>query len=137
MYIQDTSTGICESNAEPEVISEKFATAFVDGKNSLGPVVGNFCMKLAIKKAKEFGVGWVAANNSNHYGIAGWYSMQAANEGLMGLSFTNTSPFLQPTRAKGSALGTNPITLAAPGLNGDQFVLDMATTAVALGKVIL
>jgi len=135
MYIQDTSTGICESNAEPEVISEKFATAFVDGKNSLGPVVGNFCMKLAIKKAKEFGVGWVAANNSNHYGIAGWYSMQAANEGLMGLSFTNTSPFLQPTRAKGSALGTNPITLAAPGLNGDQFVLDMATTAVALGKL--
>jgi len=135
MYIQDASSGICESNAEPEIINSKFATAFVDGKNSLGPVVGNFCMKLAIEKAKQFGVGWVAANNSNHYGIAGWYSMQAANEGLMGLSFTNTSPFLQPTRAKGSALGTNPITLAAPGLDGDQFVLDMATTAVALGKL--
>jgi len=101
MYIQDASSGICESNAEPEIINSKFATAFVDGKNSLGPVVGNFCMKLAIEKAKQFGVGWVAANNSNHYGIAGWYSMQAANEGLMGLSFTNTSPFLQPTRAKG------------------------------------
>ena len=63
MYIQDASSGICESNAEPEIINSKFATAFVDGKNSLGPVVGNFCMKLAIEKAKQFGVGWVAANS--------------------------------------------------------------------------
>lgn len=67
MYIQDTSSGICDSNAVPEIVNDKFATAFVDGKNSLGPVVGNFCMKLAIKKAKQFGVGWVAANSKiNH-----------------------------------------------------------------------
>ena len=51
------------------------------------------------------------------------------------MSFTNTSPFLSPTRSKQAALGTNPITVAAKGLNNDQFVLDMATTAVAVGKV--
>ena len=47
------------------------ATALVDGKNLLGPVVGNFCMDIAIKKAKEFGIGMVVARRSNHYGIAG------------------------------------------------------------------
>jgi LDH2 family malate/lactate/ureidoglycolate dehydrogenase len=52
------------------------------------------------------------------------------------MSFTNTSPFLSPTRSKGAALGTNPITVAAKGLDQDRFVLDMATTAVAVGKVI-
>lgn len=54
---------------------------------------------------------------------------------LQGLSFTNTSPFSLPTRASKPALGTNPITLAAPATNGDNFCLDMATTTVALGKV--
>lgn len=56
-------------------------------------------------------------------------------EGLIGLSFTNTSPLMSPTRSKGSALGTNPLSLAAPAQNGDSFVLDMATTGVAVGKI--
>ncbi|KAJ8931437.1 hypothetical protein NQ314_015649 [Rhamnusium bicolor] len=62
------------------------------------------------------------------------YALQAINEGFLGMSFTNTSPFMAPTRAKKAALGTNPLSLGAPGLNGDSFVLDMATTAVAVGK---
>ena len=67
MYVQDTASGVCDSNAEPEIINDKFATALVDGKNSLGPVVGNFSMKLAIEKAKTFGVGWVAANSELNF----------------------------------------------------------------------
>jgi LDH2 family malate/lactate/ureidoglycolate dehydrogenase len=51
------------------------------------------------------------------------------------MSFTNTSPFLAPTRSKQAALGTNPISVAASGAKNDKFVLDMATTAVAVGKV--
>lgn len=51
------------------------------------------------------------------------------------MSFTNTSPIVFPTRSKTKSLGTNPITMAAPGKNGDSFVLDMATSTVALGKV--
>lgn len=95
----------------------------------------------------------ISFSASNHYGIAGMYALQAINEGLIGMSFTNTSPFMVPTRAKEvksiinscinnslfflqPALGTNPLSLGAPGLNGDSFVLDMATTAVAVGKVL-
>jgi len=107
----------------------------VDGGNLLGPVVGNFCMSLAIKKAKDAGIGWVVAKRTNHFGIAGHYSLQASKQGLIGMSFTNTSPFMVPTRAKKAALGTNPISVAASGVNNDAFVLDMATTAVAVGKL--
>lgn len=54
---------------------------------------------------------------------------------MIGMSMTNTSPLMSPTRSKGAALGTNPLSLAAPANNGDSFVLDMATTAVAVGKI--
>jgi LDH2 family malate/lactate/ureidoglycolate dehydrogenase len=135
MYVKDIKSGMCLADGSPEILQEKASTAWVDGKNLLGPVVGNFCADLAIKKAKETGVGWVVAKGSNHYGIAGWYSLRACEQGLLGLSFTNTSPLAVPTRAQKPALGTNPITLAAPGTNGDNFCLDMATTTVAVGKI--
>lgn len=135
MYVKDIQSGICAKDGEPVVEKDSPATALVDGKNLLGPVVGNFCMNLAIKKAKEVGVGWVVAHGSNHYGIAGHYAMLALKENMIGMSFTNTSPLVVPTRGKECTLGTNPISVAAPASNGDSFVLDMATSAVALGKV--
>lgn len=135
MYVNDVKTGICRHDKEPEIVKETAATALVDGNNLLGPVVGKFCTDLAIKKAKESGVGWVSARGSNHFGIAGWYAMRAMEHGMMGLAFTNTSPLMVPTRAVQPSLGTNPIACAAPANNGDSFVLDMATTAVALGKI--
>lgn len=75
--------GNTNSNLEPLVVKESPATAYVDGNNLLGPVVGTFCMQLAIKKAKEVGIGMVVANRSNHYGIAGYYSLQALDEKLI------------------------------------------------------
>lgn len=80
-------------------------------------------------------MGWVCVKGSNHYGIAGWHSIYAEQQGFIGFSMTNTSPAMCPTRSKISALGTNPISVAAPANNGDSFVLDMATTAVAFGKI--
>lgn len=65
MYVKDVQTGICAKDGEPVVEKESAATALVDGKNLLGPVVGNFCMNLAIKKAKEAGIGWVVAHGEH------------------------------------------------------------------------
>lgn len=135
MYVNDVEKGVCEPTGEPKILNELAGTALVDGNNVLGPVVGKFCMELAIKKAKDAGVAWVVARGSNHYGIAGYYSMMASAQGLIGMSFTNASPLVAPTGGKKKFLGTNPISVAAPGKNGDEFVLDMATSAVALGKV--
>lgn len=135
MYVNDVEKKICNGGIDPSIVKESVSTALVDGNNALGPVVGNFCMNLAMKKAKETGIGWVSAKGSNHYGIAGHYAMLACKEGLIGMSFTNTSPLVAPTRAKQRCLGTNPLALAAPANKGDSFVLDMATSAVAVGKI--
>ena len=69
MYVRDVKKGSTSSTAEPTIVKETPATALVCGNNVLGPVVGNFCMKLAMEKAKAIGIGLVAANTSNHYGI--------------------------------------------------------------------
>ncbi|KAI8787075.1 uncharacterized oxidoreductase YjmC-like isoform X1 [Biomphalaria glabrata] len=135
MYVKDIKAKMCVSDKEPEIVKETAATALVNGNNLLGPVVGKFCIDVAIKKAKEAGIGWVSAYGSNHFGIAGWYAIRAMEQGLIGMAFTNTSPLMVPTRARKPILGTNPISCAAPANNGDSFVLDMATTAVALGKL--
>ena len=107
----------------------------MDGCNGLGQIVGKYCMELAIEKARKFGIGMVAAKGSNHYGICGYYTLMAIEQDMIGFSCTNTSPLMAPTRSSRSALGTNPLSLGMGASDGDQFVLDMATTAVALGKI--
>jgi len=65
------------------VLKQKGGTAWVDGENLLGAVVGNFCTDLAIKLAKEFGVAWVVTKNSNHYGACQHYTKKIANAGMV------------------------------------------------------
>eukprot|EP00041_Stephanoeca_diplocostata_P014102 m.253218 g.253218 ORF g.253218 m.253218 type:complete len:380 (-) comp19580_c0_seq2:377-1516(-) len=134
LYCDELKRGAVSTSAKPTIASEAASVALVDGKNAQGPVVGKFCMDLAIAKAKETGCAWVVCNNSNHYGIAGYYAMLAADEGLIGMSMTNTSPVCTPTRSKKPAIGTNPIACAAP-TTSDPVVLDMATPTVPFGKV--
>ena len=83
IYVTEIKTGSAVADNEPFIEKETVSTALVNGNNALGCVVGNYAMQVAISKAKANGVGWVAANNSNHYGIAGMYSLQAVKEGLM------------------------------------------------------
>jgi len=124
-------------NAAPEIqtVHETPSTAVVDGDLGLGLVVGPHAMKLAIKKAKEVGSGWVSVKNSNHYGIAGYHAMMALEEDCIGISLTNASPLVSPTFSKERLLGTNPISIAIPTQNQPPFVLDMATTTAANGKL--
>ncbi|XP_046970356.1 (2R)-3-sulfolactate dehydrogenase (NADP(+))-like [Vanessa cardui] len=135
LYINDLKSGVCNGDAKPVILKETIATAWVDGCDGLGATVGNFCMDLAIKKARECGVGWVAVKRCHHYGMAGYWALKAEKEGLIGMSFTNSAAIMVPTRAKKSANGTNPIAMAAPAAGGDSIVVDMATTTAAMGKV--
>ncbi|KAL3103905.1 hypothetical protein niasHT_022420 [Heterodera trifolii] len=135
IYIEDVASGV-KGDGEPKVLKQKGATAWVDGCDLLGAVVGNFCTELATKLAKEHGIGWVVCKRSNHYGICQHYAKKIANAGFLGLSFTNTSPIIFPTRSSQIGLGTNPISCCANSREkGDGFILDMASSTVALGKV--
>lgn len=100
LYVNDIKTGVCDGNAVPKILKESDSCAWVDGNNSLGAVVGNFCMDLAIKKGKKTGIGFVAAKKSNHYGLASLYPIKALEECMIGMSGTNSSPCVCPTRAK-------------------------------------
>uniref|UniRef100_A0AC34FW10 Malate dehydrogenase n=1 Tax=Panagrolaimus sp. ES5 TaxID=591445 RepID=A0AC34FW10_9BILA len=135
VYLRDLKTHTCKPNGCPKILKQKGATALIDGDNALGSVVGEYCMKLACEIAAENGIGWITANNSNHFGAAGRYGHIAADIGLIGFAFTNTSPTTFPTRSAQKALGTNPISIVAPAEGGDRFALDMATSTVAFGKV--
>lgn len=135
MYVKDIENRITDPTARPQIVTDFQAVALVDGKNALGQVIGKYCMELAVEKAKKFGIGMVTARGSNHFGICGYYTMMAMEQGLIGFNCTNTSPLMAPTRGVKSGLGTNPLSLGMATGDGDEFVLDMATTAVALGKI--
>lgn len=134
-YVNDILSGACEPNNVPKILKENASTAWVDANNVLGATVSHFAMDLAINKAKQTGVGWVTVKGSNHNGMAGFWAKKAAEKGFIGMAFTNTSPLLAPTRSKQAALGTNPLSVVAPGSDGETFYLDMATTSVAVGKI--
>lgn len=124
-------------NATPEmkIIHQTPSTAVLDGDLGLGLVTAPQAMNIAIEKAKIAGTGWVAVQNSNHYGIAGFHAMMALEHDMIGISMTNASPLVAPTFSKSRFLGTNPIAVAIPALNQPPFIIDMATTTVANGKL--
>lgn len=124
-------------NATPQIkiVHETPSTAVVDGDSGLGLVVAPVAMQIAIDKAKNVGTGWVSVQNSNHYGIAAVHAMMALESDMIGVSMTNASPLVAPTFSTAKMLGTNPICVAAPAGTEPPFVLDMATTTAANGKL--
>ncbi|MFY0688858.1 MAG: Ldh family oxidoreductase [Cyclobacteriaceae bacterium] len=117
------------------IVHETPSTAVLDGDRALGLVAGPEAMRIAIRKAKEVGTGWVAVKNSNHFGIAGHHTMMALDEDCIGISMTNASPLVAPTFSKERMLGTNPISVSIPTDKEPPFVADMATTTAANGKL--
>ncbi|MBI1774279.1 MAG: Ldh family oxidoreductase [Proteobacteria bacterium] len=118
------------------VASETPATAVVDAGHGLGHAPSVKAMELAIAKAKALGLAAAVVRNSTHYGAAGYYPRLAAAAGLMGWCVTNgQSKWVMPTFGAEPRFGTNPIAFAAPAKAEPPFVLDMATTTVAVGKI--
>ena len=120
---------------EIKILHQTPSTATVDGDGGLGLVVAPRAMQIAIDKAKQAGSGWVSVQNSNHFGIAGYHSMMALQEDMIGISMTNASPLVAPTFSVERLLGTNPICVAIPAGNQPPLVADMATTTAANGKL--
>ncbi|MSQ27229.1 MAG: Ldh family oxidoreductase [Dehalococcoidia bacterium] len=133
-YVNGIKEGRIKPRPNIQVVSEAPAVALIEGDHGLGMVVGHRAMSLAIEKARATGAGFVTVRNSRHFGIAGYYATMAMEQQMIGLSMTNASPLMPPTYGSEARLGTNPIALAAPAADGQNFVLDMATTTVAAGK---
>lgn len=123
-------------NLEGDIIIEKEtpAIALINGNKGFGQAVSTKAMELAVKKAKEVGIGCVGVHNSNHFGVTGFYSDIAIRNDCIGLVLANTEPAIAPIGAKDKIIGTNPIAIGVPS---DTYIAaDMATSATARGKIL-
>jgi LDH2 family malate/lactate/ureidoglycolate dehydrogenase len=128
--------GRAKMDVRPRIIKETPVSALVDGDGGLGHVPARFAMQVAIEKAKQSGMAIAAVRNSAHFGATGYYTLMAAKEGLIGMACTGASSIqVAPTFGKEAKLGTDPWSFAAPTTDGRPFLLDMATTTVAAGRI--
>ena len=136
MYEDMMRAGRLNVRAEPRIVERLPVAARIDGDAGLGHPVAHQGMTLAVDMALESGVGAVTAFNSHHFGAAGVYAKMAAERGCIGLvTSTARTVAVLPTFGVEPVLGTNPIAFAAPGERQRPFVLDFATSSVALNKV--
>ena len=135
MYYDRIKEGIYEPITKIDVLKDTSATAMLDGNCGMGHVIAYKAMKMAIEKAKKYGLGAIAVRNSTHFGIAGYYSLMAIKEGMIGFVTTNTRPAIPPTFGIEPMLGTNPLTYGAPTDEDFPFLIDCATSIIQRGKV--
>ena len=134
-YFDMLELGRINPTPEISIVRETPSTATVDGDNGLGLVVGPKANEIAMEKAAACGSGWVSVSNTNHYGIAGYYVLEAMKRDLIGMSMTNTTKLVAPLWGGERWFGTNPIAMAFPGLEEPAVVVDLATSASAYGKI--
>lgn len=123
--------------AAPRIERETPVSALIDGEGGLGYAAGRLAMETAIAKARESGIGVISVRNSAHFGACGFYAEMAVEAGLVGLVMTGTAArSVAPALGAQAKLGTEPIAFGAPAEGDDYFLLDMATTTVAQGKIL-
>lgn len=122
-------------NPDVVVVRQTGSTALVDGGGGLGIMVAPIANRICIEKTVANGTAWVNVRNSNHFGIAGYYTKLAAEQNLVGWAMSNATAQVAPARSKQPMLGTNPFSVAIPNPGKFPIMIDMATSAVAYGKI--
>jgi LDH2 family malate/lactate/ureidoglycolate dehydrogenase len=134
-YLAGILNGYINITPDVRVINETDSVALVDGDNGLGQVVAHQAVSLAIRKAKNSGVGVVAVQNSNHFGTAGYYALKFTDEDMIGLVLSNAPPTMAPWGGVTPLFGTNPMAWAAPSGMDYPVFLDIASSVVSRGRI--
>jgi LDH2 family malate/lactate/ureidoglycolate dehydrogenase len=135
MYIRRLRLGSVSAAVEPVMVESREATAVLDARGMFGHLAGDHAMKMAINRSKQFGVGVVAVRNSFHFGVAARYTRQASDSNCIGIAMCNTKPMMPAPGGLEKLVGNNPLSIALPASEGPDFVLDMASSEAALGKI--
>lgn len=137
-YVEWSREGYLRLDSEPRVLRDDGAMALFDAGKGLGHYVSTLAMRKAIEKARMYSIGIATVRNSSHFGAAANYSMLALEHDMIGLATTNMpAAAAVPTFGRKGMLSTNPLSFAAPAGRRAPFVLDMATTTVAIGKLVV
>ena len=135
-YLPDLESGVVNARPNIRITRESPSTATWEADGAMGFVVATRAMQDAIERAEKVGSGWAAVGNSRHYGMAQVYSRMALARDMIGFSMTNgVTPGVVPFGGLDPKLGTNPISVAVPCGEEPPFVLDMATSTSAFGKI--
>jgi LDH2 family malate/lactate/ureidoglycolate dehydrogenase len=132
-YTQQIQDGNIDISTIGQIASENGSCMVYDGMNGLGQVISDACCDHAIRLGRANGLGMVTARNSSHFGASAWWAQKLAAAGLIGIVTCNATPLVAAWQGTDKILGTNPICMAVPGPN--TFLLDMATTTVALNRI--
>ena len=132
-YIDQIRASNFDIHAQGRVVSEFGGSMTYDGENAIGQVTASLCAGHAIRLAQTHGVGIVTARDCNHFGAAAYWAQRISHAGLLSLVVCNASPLVAPWQGKEPRFGTNPICVSVPGPH--TWLLDMATTTVAMGKI--
>jgi LDH2 family malate/lactate/ureidoglycolate dehydrogenase len=133
-YIELILMGNIDIHTDGRVVSESSACMIYDAQNGIGQWISSLCCDHAIRLSQTHGLGLVVARESNHFGAAAYWAQRMSSAGMLGIVMCNASPLVAPWQGKEPRFGTNPICMSVPG--PDTWLLDMATTTVALGKVL-
>ena len=134
-YARRLRSGGIDTAAEPKLERRAPSLALVDGANAVGPAVGLFALETAIEMARETGIAYAGCRASNHFGAIAPYARQACDSGFAMIAGTNASTTMPPAGGRALRLGNNPLCIAAPGAGGAHFILDMAMSVAARGKI--
>lgn len=134
-YMARIRQRVLDPKASPTLRQITPAVAQVDGHNGFGFLAAHTGMAAAIRMAQDVGIGMVSVKHSNHFGMSAWVVQQALDAGMMSLVFTNSSPALPVWGGKSKLMGVSPIACGAPAGKGRPFIVDMAPSVAARGKI--
>jgi LDH2 family malate/lactate/ureidoglycolate dehydrogenase len=134
-YIEQLEWGDMDGQTEGRVISENDACLMYDGQNGIGQVISEICCGHAVRMAAANGIAMVVARESNHFGATAFWAQKMSAAGQIGIVMCNASALVPPWQGKEPRVGTNPICMSVPGGEEKPWLLDMATTTVAAGKI--
>lgn len=137
IYLERIEKEMLNPNAKFEVSSDSDSAVLVNGNNNFGSVIGTKALSIALEKADENGVGLVGVKNSNHFGTGAYYAKKAVEQDKILLVLSNASQTMPPTGGIRPFIGTNPLAVGVPAGEKEPFILDMATSVVARGKIIV
>jgi len=137
IYAKRLKMGLVNPHPDVKIVRESDATLLVDGDNGMGQVVGVRALELGLEKVKQSGGAYVGVRRSNHYGAGAYYVQRAVAQDVVAFAYSNAPPTMAPWGGVDPYVGTNPYAFGVPAGGYPPIIVDMATSIVARGKIIL
>lgn len=134
-YMSRIRSGVLDPTATPTISQITPVVSSIDGNNSFGFLGATLAIDTAITAAQTYGIGMASVNHSNHFGMSAWIVQRAIDANMMSLVFTNSSPALPVWGGREKLMGVSPIACGAPAGTAPPFILDMAPSVAARGKI--